>query len=130
MAYTGYVDEQFYRDVYKGVSIPSDELGSMLIQASRHIDSLTFNRIVAKGFDNLTVFQQDIIKEVACRQADFEYENADIIDTVLQGYSINGVSMQFNGNSWNVYADKGVAIKKDLYSLLSQTGLTSRLVGA
>jgi hypothetical protein len=130
MAYTGYVDEQFYRDVYKGISIPPDELGRMLTQASRHIDSLTFNRIVAKGFDNLTVFQQDIIKEVACRQADFEYENADIIDTVLQGYSINGVSMQFNGNSWNVYADKGVAIKKDLYSLLSQTGLTSRLVGA
>ena len=130
MAYTGYVDEQFYKDVYKGISIPSDELGCMLIQASRHIDSLTFNRIVSKGFDDLTVFQQDIIKEVACRQADFEYENADIIDTVLQGYSINGVSMQFNGSSWNVYADKGVAIKKDLYSLLSQTGLTSRLVGA
>ena len=129
MAYIGYVDEQFYRDVYKGVSIPSDDTGRMLTQASRHIDSLTFNRIVAKGFDNLTVFQQDIKKEVICRQADFEYENADIIDTVLQGYSINGVSMQFNGSSWNVYADKGVAIKKDLYSLLSQTGLTSRLVG-
>lgn len=129
MAYIGYVDEQFYRDVYKGVSIPSSDIGRMLIQASRHIDSLTFNRIVAKGFDNLTVFQQDIIKEVICRQADFEYENADIIDTVLQGYSINGVSMQFNGSSWNVYADKGIAIKKDLYSLLSQTGLTSRLVG-
>ena len=129
MAYTGYVDEQFYRDVYKGVSIPSDVLGRMLIQASRHIDSLTFNRIVTKGFDNLTVFQKDIIKEVICRQADFEYENADIIDTVLQGYSINGVSMQFNGSSWNVYADKGIAIKKDLYSLISQTGLTSRLVG-
>ena len=129
MAYIGYVDEQFYRDVYKGVSIPSDDIGLMLIQASRHIDSLTFNRVVSKGFDSLTVFQQDIIKEVACRQADFEYENADIIDTVLQGYSINGVSMQFSGSSWNVYADKGVAIKKDLYSLLSQTGLTSRLVG-
>ena len=129
MAYTGYVDEQFYRDVYKGVSIPSDDTGRMLTQASRHIDSLTFNRIVAKGFDNLTAFQKDIIKEVICRQADFEFDNADIIDTVLQGYSINGVSMQFNGSSWNVYADKGIAIKKDLYSLLSQTGLTSRLVG-
>jgi hypothetical protein len=129
MAYIGYVDEQFYRDVYKGVSIPSDDIGRMLIQASRHIDSLTFNRIVAKGFDNLTVFQKDIIKEVICRQADFEYENADIIDTVLQGYSINGVSMQFNGSSWNVYVDKGIAIKKYLYSFLSQTGLTSRLVG-
>lgn len=129
MAYIGYVDEQFYRDVYKGVSIPSDDIGRMLIQASRHIDSLTFNRIVAKGFDNLTVFQKDIIKEVICRQADFEYENADIIDTVLQGYSINGVSMQFNGSSWNVYVDKGIAIKKYLYNLLSQTGLTSRLVG-
>jgi len=129
MAYVGYVDKEFYKTVYEGSGIPDEALKGMLIQASRHIDSLTFNRIMSKGFDNLTVFQQDIIKEVICRQADFEYENADIIDTVLQGYSINGVSMQFNGSSWNVYADKGVAIKKDLYSLLSQTGLTSRLVG-
>lgn len=61
-----------------------------------------------------------------CRQADFEYENADVLETVLQSYSINGVSVQF-GNSWNVFVDRGVAIKRDDYSLLCRIGLCIRL---
>ena len=97
-----------------------------LLQASRHIDSLTYNRIVSRGFSNLTEFQQEIIKEVVCKQAEFEYENADMIESVLSGYSINGVSVQF-GASWNVFADKGVAMRKDVYSMLCQTGLCCRL---
>ena len=40
--------------------------------------------------------------------------------------SINGVSAQF-GSSWNVFTDKGVAMKRDVYALLSQTGLCCRL---
>ena len=75
---------------------------------------------------NLTPFQQDLIREVVCQQADFETENADEINTVLQSYSINGVSMQF-GNSWNVFTDKGVAMKRDVYAMLCQTGLCCRL---
>ncbi len=51
-----------------------------------------------------------MIREVVCQQAEFEYENADEINTILQGYSINGVSAQF-GSSWNVFTDKGVAMK-------------------
>lgn len=38
-------------------------------------------------------------------QADFEYENADEINTILSSYSINGVSAQF-GSSWNVFMEK------------------------
>ncbi len=34
-------------------------------------------------------------------QADFEWQNREIFDMMVQGYSINGVSMQF-GESWNV----------------------------
>ena len=59
-------------------------------------------------------------------QAEFEYENADEIGTILSGYSINGVSAQF-GSSWNVFMDKGVAMKKDVYAMLAQTGLCCRL---
>lgn len=97
-----------------------------LRQASRHIDSLTYNRIVGQGFSELTAFQQDVVREVVCLQADFEYENADEINTILQGYSINGVSAQF-GNSWNVFTASGVAMKRDVYALLCQTGLCCRL---
>lgn len=93
-----------------------------LIQASRHIDALTYNRIVAKGFENLTEFQQEIIKTVCFDIANFEYENSDLINSVLQSYSINGVSMQF-GNSWNIAVVGGVAIRRDTYNLLMSTGL-------
>ena len=126
MTYKPYATHEYYFETYQGSSIPEDELEKALRQASRHIDSLTYNRIVGQGFSNLTQFQQEIIQEVICLQADFEHENADLIDTILSGYSLNGASVQF-GSSWNVYTDKGVAMKKDVYALLAQTGLCCRL---
>ena len=121
MAYTPYVSLEEYLKTAREL-IPQDDVDKMLRQASRHIDALTFNRIVAKGFDNLTEFQKDVVKEIVYRQAEFEYEN------VLSSYSLNGVSMNF-GSSWNLYIEDGVAIRKDLYALLEQTGLCCRLVG-
>lgn len=126
MAYVPYVTPEYYRDVYKGSEIPMAELEKALQQASRHIDSLTYNRIVGQGISNLMPFQRDVVQEVVCQQADFEHENADEINTILQGYSINGVSAQFRQN-WNVFTDKGVAMRRDVYALLSQTGLCCRL---
>ena len=126
MPYESYVTPDYYEKTYKGSTVPTDDLEKALRQASRHIDSLTYNRIVGQGISSLTEFQQDIIREVVCQQADFEYENADMIDSVLSGYSLNGASVQF-GNSWNVYTDMGVAMKKDVYALLCQTGLCCRL---
>lgn len=126
MAYEPYATPSFYLNEYGGSLIPEDELMLALRQASRHIDFLTYNRIVGQGFSELTAFQQDIIREVVCLQADFECENADEINTILQGYSINGVSAQF-GSSWNVFASSGVAMKRDVYALLCQTGLCCQL---
>lgn len=126
MAYEPYVIPEYYRDIYKGSTIPADDLDRALRKASRHIDSLTYNRVVGRGFSNLTEFQQEVIREVVCQQADFEHENADEISTVLSSYSLNGASVQF-GSSWNVYMDKGVAMRRDTYALLSQTGLCCRL---
>nr|DAW50760.1 MAG TPA: Head Tail Connector Protein [Caudoviricetes sp.] len=126
MSYKPYVRKEEYTEIYNGSVIPDEELEKALRQACRHIDSLTFNRIVAAGFDHLTAFQQETIKEVVCLQADFEYENADEINTILSSYSINGVSAQF-GSSWNVFMEKGIAMKRDVYSLLMQTGLCCRI---
>lgn len=126
MPYEPYATPEYYQDIYKGSIIPADGLYKALRQASRHIDSLTYNRIVGRGFSNLTPFQQDVIREVVCQQADFEHENADEINTILSSYSLNGASVQF-GSSWNVFTDKGVAMKRDTYALLFQTGLCCRL---
>lgn len=126
MAYRAYADPEYYREIYGGDMVPEEHLEKALRQASRHIDSLTYNRIAGAGFENLTGFQQEIIREAVCQQAEFEYENADEINTILSGYSINGVSAQF-GSSWNVFMEKGVAMKRDVYALLSQAGLCCRL---
>lgn len=126
MSYESYVTLDYYRDIYQGSIVPLKELDQALRQASRHIDSLTYNRIVGRGISDLTDFQQEIIRGVVCQQADFEWENVDEINTILSSYSINGVSAQF-GSSWNVYLDKGVAMKRDVYALLCQTGLCCRL---
>lgn len=124
MSYTPYATVEEYTQLLPdAVEVTAADLR----QASRHIDSLTYNRIVAAGFENLTEFQQEIIKEVCCRQAQFEVENEDAISSVLSSYSINGVSMQF-GSSWNVFTEHGVAMRRDVYSLLQQTGLCCRLL--
>lgn len=68
--------------------IPDEQIERRLKQASRHIDSLTFNRITSRGFNNLTEFQQGILIDVCCEMADFEFENEDMINCVLQNYQL------------------------------------------
>lgn len=127
MNYEPYADAAYYNGIYQGTSIPEDDVDQCLKQASRHVDSLTYNRIVGRRISSLTPFQQEIIREVCCRQAEFEYQNREIFDMILQGYSINGVSMQF-GESWNVTVQKGIPMRRDTYELLCQTGLCCRLL--
>ena len=127
MSYKAYADESYYNDVYGGTVFDDhDQTVKYLKQASRHIDSVTFNRINSEGFEKLTLFQQEVIQEVCCMQAEFEYENQDELESIFSGYGINGVSAQI-GNSWNIFMEKGVAMKRDTYALLCQTGLCCRI---
>ena len=121
-----YVNAETYAKMCFHGEIPEEKLDDFLSQASRNVDSLTYNRIVGRGFDNLTAFQKETIQEVVCRQADFLYENQDVMNTILTSYSINGVSVHF-GKSWNVKVQNGVAMKMDVYHLLCQTGFCCRL---
>lgn len=89
------------------------------IISAEHIDILTFNRIV---YDRLSEMQKKIISRVHNRLTAFEKENADMINSYLKNYNINGVGMEF-GASWNLMCISGVAIPVDLYSLLKSTGL-------
>lgn len=96
-----------------------------LRQASHDVDALTFNRIVARGFENLTDFQREIVTEVTCRLAAWERANCDLLDSPLSGYSINGVSAQF-GETAGVTVQDGVIVPRRLCRLLEQTGLCCR----
>ena len=120
-----YADSKYYYGTYKGNVIPEESLEKHLRLASRHIDIITYNRI--QDIESLTEFQQNIVREACCEMAEFEYENAEILDSVLQSYSINGVSASF-GNGWNVKIIDGIAVKADTYRYLCQTGLCCRLL--
>jgi hypothetical protein len=123
MAYQPYVDKDFY-DTYSGKITDAVMLDKKLKQASRHVDSLTYNRIVGK-FGLLTEFQQEIVQEVVCELTDFEFINESQLSSLLSSYSINGVSMSI-GDSVTVKGVNGVIIPIALYSLLEQSGLTYR----
>ena len=117
----------YFHGEYKG-AIPEEKLHDALNDASRHIDSLTFNRIIGIGYDNLTEFQKEILGLVCLKQTEFEYENEDILQSILSSYSINSVSMGLDTGGWNVFVQNGVVMKRDVYDMLKQTGLCCRRI--
>ncbi len=123
--YNSYVSYQYYHDIYCGSILTSENADQFLRDASMDIDTLTFNRIVGKGVNNLTVFQQNIVREVICQFAEFKDENKDILDSLINSYSIADVSIDFS-NSQNITKINGVIIPTTLYNRLRQTGLTTR----
>ena len=120
-----YADYEYYKNTYNGTLEEADALKA-LNKASRHIDTLTYNRILEIGFNNLTEYQQGIIKECECLMADWETENADYINSMLSSYSLNGASMSFSGNSASAVVTNGVAVSRDIYSHLQKCGLCTR----
>lgn len=120
-----YASVEYYKTTYRG-NLEDESIEKALQQASRHIDTLTYNRIVGIGFDNLTEYQQGIIKECECLMADWETENADYINSMLSSYSLNGASMSFTGNSASAVVTNGVAVSRDIYSHLQKCGLCTR----
>ena len=120
-----YAGIEYYKNTYKG-NLEDTEIEKALEKASRHIDTLTYNRIVAIGFDNLTEYQQGIIKECECLMADWETENTDYINSMLSSYSLNGASMSFTGQSASATVVSGVAVSRENYSHLQKCGLCTR----
>ena len=123
-----YADYEYYTTEYKG-TLPEEEAVKALKQASRHIDTLTYNRIVGAGFERLTAFQQGIIKETVCMMADFEHNNASMINSLINSYGINGASISFSGESANCQIVNGIIVQRDVYDALSLTGLTCLSLG-
>lgn len=107
-----------------GGTATQEEIAPMLARAEDDIDSLTFSRIVAIGWDHLTAFQQSMVCRAVCAQADFLLENGDAVDSALSSYAINGVSMEF-GNAALYGIVDGVAVSNRAMGYLRRTGLAS-----
>ncbi|EFM10166.1 conserved hypothetical protein [Paenibacillus curdlanolyticus YK9] len=108
--------------LYGNGSIPAAELDQALSQSSDQIDSLTYSRIVARGFVNLTSFQQLNVRKAVCQQADFAYQYGDYLNTPLAGYSAGSISLSFK----SVVGAGGVQTTEAVFGLLRTTGLANR----
>ncbi len=122
-----YADLEYYHN--NGGKLPDEEAEKALKQASQHIDILTYRRIAGVGFDNLTPFQQETVKEVACMMADFESANASMINSLINSYSINGASISFSGEGANCQLVNGIIVQRNVYEMLNMTGLTCLSLG-
>ena len=118
-----YADASFYKTEYGGSVIPDEALAGHLSRASDQVDALTYNRIRARGFDNLTYFQQECIQKAVCAQADFNAQYGAYADMPLTGYKIGDVSLNLAGEKVN-----GVATTREVLNYLGQSGLATRVV--
>ena len=114
-----------------GYDVKNDEgseLDRALCRASSDVDVLTYNRIRNIGFDRLTEFQRNTVREVVCLMAHFRLEHSDLMENPYQSYSINGVSKTF-GASRSVGIHRGVMMPESVYAKLVSTGLCCGVIG-
>lgn len=120
-----YVDYEYYSKTYGGNAITADNAPRALQKASDTVDVLTYCRIVDRGVDGLTPFQKGIVQRVVCALAEWQEDNADLLDAPYASYSINGVAVSL-GKAQNVRQIGGVMIPSGLYAELIKTGLCYR----
>lgn len=119
-----YVDSSYYYNVYQG-EMDYQQIDKYLKMASEKIDEVTLNRIVGIGFDNLTNFQKEKVKEAVCAQADYIYENGyDNDEGDVSSYSVLDITVNEKENV-NSEARKQ-CMSSYAYSQIKKTGLACR----
>ena len=113
----GYVDVEFYKNTYKGNSIPDDSLQAMLDKASMDVDLITRMKITKLGgFSQLSSHEKLYVQLAVCSQAEYLYVKA----------SMEGVS-SYNIGDVSVSLDKATdTYDKGCMSYLNATRLTYR----
>ena len=122
-----YLTFEEYKDL-SGKITDETTLNKMLKKSERYIDILTYNRIKSVGFQNCSDFEKDIIKEVQAEIIDFYYTNQDYINSYLNSYSLNGVSMTFGDKGNNITTINGITILKSSYDKLNLTNFTTLII--
>ena len=127
-----YATNEYYSDTFKGNKLPLgvEERNRYLQEASEKIDSITFNRIVARGFDNLTQFQQEKVQMAVCYQAEYIYKNGynnEDKEDDITSYSVLDISVNVKdkSDSEKTQAEKEYMSEK-AYDLINKTGLMTR----
>ena len=122
-----YATSEYYVTNFKGTLIPADEIDRYLQDATEKIDSITFNRIVGIGFNNLTEFQKEKVQKAVCYQAEYIYTNGynDENKQDIASYSVLDISVNANTDKRKTQAEKE-CMSERAYDLISKTGLNTR----
>lgn len=120
-----YSTVEFYQENY-GTITDTTEIAKQLNNASRIIDILTYNRLRAVYPEKCSEWEIEILSEVCCEIADFYYTNGKDLTTLLNKYSLNGVSMEWGKANANIDVINGITILRTTYSKLNQTRFTNR----
>lgn len=125
---TLYVSKEYYLETFKG-KLPEEEIEKYLKLAQNKIDRITLNRIVSIGFDNLTEFQKEKVREAICYQADYIKENGynDEDNSDISSYSVLDISVSINNKDEDYKTKAKKECMSELaYDAIVQTGLTQR----
>lgn len=121
---TLYVNADYYFSTFEGTLLVNDEVEKYLKKAQEKINSITHNRIVRIGFNNLTKFQQEKVKEAICYQADYIKENGyNDNNGNISSYSVLDISV--NVDKTTKSAAESEYMSEEAYDLINQTGLSS-----
>lgn len=127
---TLYVDKEYYSNTFSGKNIPDEEIEKYLELAQEKIDSITYNRIVAIGFDNLTEFQKEKISKAICYQADYVFQNGynDENNRDVSSYSVLDISVSVDNSSDNKTVAQKINMSEIAYDLVHKTGLDGKVL--
>lgn len=117
-----YVDYEYYSNTFKG-DLDEGVAVKLIDEASVQVDRLTYGRIRHRGFNNLTEYQQELIKKAVCYQVDFISSYGEYLNMPVDGYSAGDISLTFSQENQGA---GGVIADKKTLDYLAQTGLTSR----
>ena len=118
-----YADVNYYKNefVEPKNELTDDEIKKLLKQAQQKVDEKTYNRIIKQGFDNLTSFQQEKIKNACCYQANYYSEYGTNEDLDISSYTILDINIT-SGSKISESSYHGMS--NSAYSELKQSGLT------
>lgn len=97
-------------------------------KAKDKINDLTFNRIERIGFNNLTIFQQNIIIKSLNYLIEYYQNNPEVLENMenIASYSVGDISVSLGGENGSNDALRLYGVPENVYQCIKQTGLMRR----
>ena len=114
-----YADYEYYSKKYFG-TLPEDSFNSLILKASREIDTNVNTRLNQTKINNLEEEAQEQLKDTACALVDLIYKKQERNNKEVNSISIDGISKTFKTMSDDEYKSSKNEIIKFLPNELTR----------